>query len=382
MNKKLCFVMDSNPEFLGGVSIYVRNILLSIKKRGLDKKFQITCIYPAKKSESKTIEGVNYIGIKTFLPFPLNYYIYGRRVAKYLDKNRQDIINSHGLAGYFMKSFHKKNERIIHVYHGMIYNFYKTHFNRKNYLIKLGALTYMFLGYFLEKPPVKNAELIISIAKRCEKEVEELYGKPKKEKLIISGVDLSKFKLYKKEMARKKLGLKKNVIYFLYVGRGGPWRKGLDRAVKLVKSYTKFNNKIKLIVIGAEYNSCKEIIEKNKDTLVYLPSVNREKIPFYYSACNTFLCCSRYEGNPLVVGEALASKILVCCSKDIELETIKDNYNGILLSDFGEIDAQKINSILSDTYKLEQIKENGRKTMEKYSLERWSKEYIKELLHE
>jgi len=73
------------------------------------------------------------------------------------------------------------------------------------------------------------------------RQVQKLYGKKKDIKVIRTGVDLKNFKVRNKNKIKEKLNLDLNKTYGLYVGGGGYWTKGLDRAIKLAGEINKIN---------------------------------------------------------------------------------------------------------------------------------------------
>ena len=178
----------------------------------------------------------------------------------------------------------------------------------------------------------------------------------------------------------KKLGLKTDKIYGLYVGRGGYWRKGLDRAIKISKEIYAQDKNYRLIVIGADKIKAKRFIEEK--FVIYVEDGKREILPYYYNASDVFFCMSRYEGGAptLVTSEAMASGCLVVCSKDSEQEIIKDEENGLIIESFGKKSAEKVLKILEDKKKKEKIIKNSMKTIKEISLEKWGRKYLGVLL--
>jgi glycosyltransferase involved in cell wall biosynthesis len=242
-------------------------------------------------------------------------------------------------------------------------------------------LPLLIFGKIIEKPPIKKCDKIICVSDKVKNQIEELYGKRDNLVVIRTGVDVKDFKIRKKNEIRKKLNLEQDKIYSLYVGKGGYWTKGLDRTIKLGEEIYKLNNNFRLICIGPDYKKVKSIIE-NKEFVIFMENVPREKMPLYYSASDIFFCLSRYEGGAptLVVSEAMASGCLLVCSKDSEQEIISDGKNGLIVEKFNDEDAKSILEILKNKKKKEKIVQNEIITIKKLTLEKWGKEYIKELL--
>lgn len=376
---KVCFVNGTNPKFLGGISLYQKNLIDYIKST--DKQMNITWVYKSNKEEKYSKENVNYAGLKCGnIPF-IDDVIFNFKIKKYLNKNYFDAVNSHAIWGHWMKFYKRqKNQKIIHTYHGVTYPYYKVHLERFNLIKRIILSPLLLYGYLIEKPPIKNANEIICVSEKVKEEISETYKTSRKINVLRTGVDLKEFKLRNKEDTRKKLNLNKNKVYGLYVGKGGYWIKGLDRAIRLSEEIYKKNKNYQLIVIGADKKKVGRLI--NKKFVINLQDVPREKIPFYYNASDFLLFLSRYEGGAptLVVSEAMASGCLVVCSKDSKQEIIQDNKNGIILSNFNEKDAKKIINIVLDKIKKQNIINNSIKTIKELSIDKWGEEYNETIL--
>lgn len=374
---KICFVNGANPNFLGGISLYSKNFIKFLDKN----KFEITWIYKGNKNKIYSKEGIKYIELKITKKPIIEEFCFNKKVKKILDKEYFDIINSHAVWGSWMKNYSKKeNQKIIHTYHGVTYYFFKNHLKRfkglKRYLTKLLLL----YSKIIERPPIKKADKIICVSEKVKDQIEKLYGKNKKLTVIRTGVDNKEFKSMSREVARKKVSLEKKGIYGLYVGRGGFWTKGLDRAVNLARELNKLNKNFKLIVIGPDKGKVGNLLSES--FIISPKSVPRELVPTYYSSSDILFCMSRYEGGAptLVVSEGMQSGCLVVCSKDSNQEIINDSKNGIIIDHFNSEDAKKILKILKDKNKLKMIIKNSKKEIKNLSLEKWGKEYLKTLI--
>ncbi len=377
MIKKICFISD-NPSFLGGISLYTKNIIKYLKTK--NPSIELTWVFKGGENKKFYEKGINYVEFKIPKTFLLEEIIFNEKVKKFLKTNNFEIISSHALWGYWMKSYRKKRyQKLVHTYHGVTYNFYKNHLKRFNLLKKAFASFLLLYGFIIEKPPIKKADKIICVSGHVKKELERLYGLRDKMFVIRTGVDLNQFKKRSKKELYSKLGLDKDKFYGLYVGRGGFWTKGLDRAVNLSKEIHTREKNFRLLVIGPDYQKVKNLVDK--EFIIFPKDVPREKMPLYYSASEMFFCMSRYEGGAptLVVSEAMASKCLLICSKDSQQEIINDGVNGVIISSFKEDSAKKILSILKNKSKLNKIKKEGLKTINKISLENWGKEIVKKL---
>ncbi len=376
---KLCFV-GSNPNFNGGLTVLNKNLIDYIQLS--NKNIEISLIYRGAKNRNYNMNGVNYIEIKTPGIIFLEDILFNKKVSLFLKKKNFDIINSHGIWGYWMKFYKKRSDqKLIQTYHGVTYNFFKTHLKRFGIIKKIIFSPLLLFGYFLEKPPIKKADAIICVSERVKRELKILYNSKKNMEVLRTGVRLNEFKPRNKNPIREELKLEKNKIYGLYIGRGGFWRKGLDRAINLSQSIYEKEKNYKLMVIGADKSKVKHLI--NKKFVIFLENVPREKLKFYYNASDLFFCMSRYEGGApiLVVSEAMASGCLMVFSKDSEQEIIKDKNNGIIIENFDEKEVDKIIDVLKDKKIKEKIIKNSIKTIKEISLEIWGKRYLNILIN-
>lgn len=375
MKQKICFVNAVRPEFLGGISNYQNNLIKYLQSK--DKNQDISWIYKSNRHENYKKDGINYIGIKV-KKFPLiDDFIFNVKVRKFLKNNFFNIINSHAIWGYWMKKYKKNGiQTLIHTYHGVTYPYYKVHLQRFNFITRILMSPVLLYSYLIEKPPIKKADRIICVSEKVKDQVQNLYENVDKAFVIRTGVDLANFKARNKNLCRKELGLEKDKIYGLHVAKGGFWIKGLDRAVKLSEKIYEKNKNYRLIVIGPDYDKNKRFL--NKEFIISLEGMSREKLSLYNSASDIFFCLSRYEGGAptLVVSEAMASGCIVVCSEDSQQEIIHDKINGMIINQYGDKEAEEILKTINNTKTRDKIVENSLKSIKNLSLESWGKKYL------
>ena len=374
---KICFMtISSSPDFLGGYSLYHKNLIKYLKANCND--LDISWVYFGNKDNSYTKEGVKYFELKSN---KLQSFMFlGRSIllAKFFTKNYFDIINTVGGPWtFFYKK--KKGQRIIHAFHGTAYYFNKNHFKRFNFLQKI-LFSPLLLISWIQEIPHSEVDGIIYVSEKVKRQVEQLYGKKENVTVIRTGVDLRNFKSRNRNKIKEKLNLNKKNIYGLYVGRGGYWTKGLDRVIKISEGIYNLNKNYRLIVIGADLKKVGHLL--NKKFILYIEQGKREMMPYYYNSADVFFCMSRYEGGAptLVTSEAMASGCLVVCSKDSEQEIIEDEKNGLIVENFGKEAAEKVLKILEDKKKKENIIKNAMETIKELSLEKWGKKTMEVLL--
>ena len=362
--KKICFITNSPPDYLGGVSIFHKNLLNYLKTKDLD----ITWAYFGKENRKYSKDKINYVEIKKSkfqIPGVLNNF----KVRKFLSNNYFDVVFcTGGLWTWFY--FNPPSQKLIHVFHGTVYYFNKNHLKRFGLLKKIFFYPILFLSKLSEQPHYDRNE-IICVSNKVKKQVEDLYNEYKIN-VIRTGVDLNEFKPRDKNKIKWKLNLNGN-LYGLYVGGGGEYTKGLDRAIELSKEIYKLNTDYRLIIIGPDETKVKHLIDE--EFVIFLNNVPRDNIKYYYNACDLFFCMSRYEGGAptLVVSEAMASGCMVVCSRDSKQEIIKNNFNGLIISKFNKSDAKKILKNIGN----KKLIKNSLNKVKELSLESWAEKFLK-----
>lgn len=111
-------------------------------------------------------------------------------------------------------------------------------------------------------------------------------------------------------------------------------------------------------------------IQKTKSKVKLIDTVEHENIPKVFSNYSAFISCSKIEGSPKVILEAMSCELPVFALSNNGISNlIKNNYNGYLLSDKEElIDAIKLKSENLENLKI--IGKNAREyTKNNFSLE-------------
>ncbi|MBU2616364.1 MAG: glycosyltransferase family 4 protein [Nanoarchaeota archaeon] len=371
--KRIC-IISTTPEFLGGVSLYTQNIVSVLK---LKNAYEIFWVYQGEKNRVYEKKGVHFVEIKTKWKYPLSEIDFNNKVGKFLEQNDFDIINSHAIWGSWMNDYNKKkNQKIIHTYHGSTFHFFKNHLKGPGFKRKISSAFMVIFGLIIEKAPWKKADQVICVSNHLEKELEDLYGKRKGVTVLRTGVDLKKFEQEDRVKTRRKLGLKVNNKYGLYVGRGGFWTKGLDKVISLSKDIYRQDNNFRLLVLGADKNKVSHLIKE--DFVKVLPPIEREDMPDYYNSSDIFFSMSRCEGGAptMVTSEAMASGCLIVTDKEANQEIIEDGKNGIIVNRDYSKESKRILDILKNKRKLDQITRGSLKSVRRLGLEIWEKRYL------
>ena len=227
---------------------------------------------------------------------------------------KPDIIHTHaskaGLLGRIASLFYFKDVKVVHTYHGNVFEGYYNKFINKFILI-------------VERFLARNTDKIIAISKSQKNELINKYLICKEDKIeIVSlGFDLEKFTINQKEKRKEKrreLKINNNEILITIIGRVVKIKN--HRFFIDVFNYCKSNSKIplKALIVGdgpeldnlLEYTSKKDLIATYKhiesDYDIFFTSW-RDDIDYLLAASDIVTLTSINEGTPVSIIESMAS---------------------------------------------------------------------------
>jgi len=196
--------------------------------------------------------------------------------------------------------------------------------------------------------------------------VRELINKDSLE--IFPGVDTELFTRKNDSSFKKSLGLPDDGVVFIFVGRLIPI-KNIGFLLLGFYEAIKENNKIFLLIVGdgPERKKIERFLNTKrglKEKVKLCGYVNREIIPYYYSASDVFVICSNYESFSLVTLEAMSCELPIIATKVGFLpQIVKEFENGLLVENNNVL--QLKNAILKLANSLELRKEIGRRNRRK-----------------
>lgn len=199
--------------------------------------------------------------------------------------------------------------------------------------------------------------------------------------VIYNGVDFEPAGINKEE-ARKKIGIPGNII--LSSGRLVPW-KGFKMLVKIMPKLLEINQFFRLVIVGdgPDRKLLEAMIKNlNLDKRVYLAGrKSKEELMVYLTAADMFVLNSGYEGFSHQILEAMAIGVPVIASAiGGNKEVIKQGENGFLVrynDEFNLVEA--IKGLWQAPELRKQFVEEGRRTVQKFSVERMVEETIRAL---
>lgn len=148
-----------------------------------------------------------------------------------------------------------------------------------------------------------------------------------KERAVIvkNGIDTSvyRYRPYEREKLRNALGISKDEYVIGHVGRF-TYEKNQKFLIELVNEYVKYNDRIKLILVGDGDDFCKiKRMIRNYHLEAYVKMVGRtNEVDKYLQIFDVFVFPSLYEGLGTVAIEAQATGLPVIASSNVP-ETIK-----------------------------------------------------------
>ena len=227
-----------------------------------------------------------------------------KRVKKIFKENQYDVINIH--TRFFFSSFmglkmgKKFDIPVIHIEHGSGF------VEHENFFIKNIAKIYdLTLGKYV----LKNSDQVFGVSESVCRFAEKLGAR--KTEIIYNGIDLSFWskKNNKREVVRKKYGIKEKEAAFVFVGRLVNSKGGIN----LIETLSIIDNiDWKLLIVGEgpeKYNLKKLVKERHlEEKILFIGSLKAQEIKEILQSSDLFINPSlASEGMPTTILEASAS---------------------------------------------------------------------------
>jgi len=225
---------------------------------------------------------------------------------------------------------------------------------------KLGFLLPLYKKLFLKRD-LKNADKVICLSESYKKLLIKKYALEKNKLTVIPNGVKEEFFIKAKK--------KSNKINLLYVGRLSS-EKNIS---KLLEAVFLLKNTVTLDIVGdgTLRNELKEKTKKLKlKNVIFHGRKSGKDLLELYKKANIFLLASDFEGQPLVLLEAMATGTPIIAS---DVKGIRELVKGIGIlvnpptpKNF----AKKIGDLISDQNKIKELSKKGREKSKKYS---WDK---------
>lgn len=343
--------------------------------KGLDKKkYRIIAACP---DDGPYFQRLRDLGIEAInLPIRSLHLEVLLKLVRIVRKFKIGLIHSHGKgAGIYSRPVGAITRTpVIHTFHGIHYGAYNPLLKKFYFLIErfLASLTYKAIN--LSESEQKEG-LRLGIIDRG------------KSRVIYSGIDLNKFDNVKINLARerKKLGLQGRNIVVGNVARFN-FQKGHQYLIKAIPYVLKKHPRTKFLLVGdGELRGKMESLVEElgiKDNVIFTGF--RENVPKILKIMDIFILPSLWEGLPIVLLEAMASKKPIVATDVIgNKEVVVDGETGFLVpSKDPKKLAERIIALIENKPLRKKFGENGRRRVEEiYSLNRMVKE-TEEVYHE
>ncbi len=397
---KVVFASQSFYPLIGGVSTYLINLALGLKKHG-HEVIEIHLRPPFEESESE----VKGIGVYRVPREPLNREL----LEKYSQFKEAVYKECHGEGTGFkgkaeeipgFEAYKEINDvigrqvaellsgqpaEVVHVHDFQLLFLYK-------YIPRGIPLVFTWHIPFSKKIPKQLAEFLIQHMTGFDKVIFSTpeyikaaisLGLPKEKAELIYPITNTKlFKpLKEKEKYRKKYGIPVKSKIVLCVQRIDP-KSGHEQLLQAMPLVLKRIPSARLVFVGGEslsnkISNSREKYAKRVKALVkklglsrkviFLGNVEYEKMPEVYAAADVVALVSKQEGFGLAVTEGMACGKPVVGNRTTGIELqVEDGKNGFLVpvSDYKKT-AEAIEKILSDEMLAERMGKNSRKIVEK-----------------
>lgn len=376
----------------GGENVYVYELAKALGRLGWTIDVYTRWSYPKTARIAKMGENVRVIRLEAgpveFIPkeklFPyMQAYI--DSFCEYVSKNKLDYLLLHG--NYYLSSWaavqlgKKLKIPVVSTFH------------------TLGVVKHKALNSHDPSPKdridtelevMHGEDRLIATSTVMKDEIMEFYKiNPKKITVIPGGVNLKRFSSLPQHLARRILNINPNRIIVLYVGRMER-RKGIDTLLhamselgKMMPERRKF---LRCYIAGGEprhrwyrgeenpdkieRERLKKIVDELgiKDMVRFIGGMNRENLPYYYSAADITVVPSYYEPFGLVPLESMACGTPVVASNTGGLKyTIRDGKCGYLVPPRDhKLFAAKMYVLLENSTIRKHFRENGMERVKRF----------------
>jgi glycosyltransferase involved in cell wall biosynthesis len=263
--------------------------------------------------------------------------------------NNFDLIHTHTGSFAWASTFFRKKCKIITNIHQYLFPY------ESNFKIRI----YFAFERLLLKYASKKSDLTITIAEYIKQIIKERW-KLSNVKVIPNGINLKEFKYTIKKEEEFQFRM-------LYVGRLSN-QKGVS---KLIESIFLLKNKnIILDIVGdgeEEFRLKKLVLSKNIKNVIFHGRKSGKELLSFYNSANVFLLASDFEGQSLVLLEAMAIGIPIVASDVPGTHELIQNVGILVNPPTPEAFAEAIEKLIRNPKLRERLAKNGLKEVKKYS---------------
>ncbi len=223
--------------------------------------------------------------------------------------------------------------------------------------------------YFVDKFLQSWSRKIVAVSGAVKKSLVEHGIKEERIVVINNGIDIHKYQVNPDPSLRESLGIPKGFFVFLSIGRLIE-QKGMDI---LIEAFSKLSESSFLLIAGQgkEEKKLKKLAQnlKVKERINFLAI--RKDIPELLAASDAFVLASRYEGQGIVILEAMAaSRPIVVSDFDAVSDMITSGEEGLIVKRENPIELSfAMDKLMSDRNLRESLAQKARKKVENFSIQ-------------
>ena len=322
---KILHVINSIDSIYGGPSKYILDLVSSQNNMGVNGYI---CTTHERNYKIKISSNYKFIKDKIF-SFRVNLLKslrFSSGFKKFIDNNIRtyDIIHIHGLYR-FPTSYAAYKARALKLPYVI-----RPHGSLDPYLYKRSAYSLILKRlweYFFDFPNIRNSCAIHCTSNLEKKKINQLNIAPKAKLFVIQNFisDIFFTKRTKNLSFKKKIRFSNDDKIILFLGRIN-FKKGLDLLIPAFKKINNVFSNYKLLVVGPNNEKYLEkvilpLVKQNRleDSFKYLPAIYGKKLLQCYQESDLFVLPSYSENFGLTIFEAMALKVPVIVSDQVDL---------------------------------------------------------------
>jgi glycosyltransferase involved in cell wall biosynthesis len=168
----------------------------------------------------------------------------------------------------------------------------------------------LYLGRRIRRRTLSRADRFIASGRReRERLVRDFNVPPDKVTVILTPIDIERFKPIDRGAACRLAGLDPNRTYFLYIGRLSP-EKSVDALIRAFGKSLAADGKTDLLLVGdgPDRAQLERLAQETAPQRIQFPGwvSDGDELVSLYNAAACLVLCSATEGFPTVIGEAIA----------------------------------------------------------------------------
>jgi len=368
---KIGFFTDAYPPQINGVATTVEELRGSLVARD-HKVYIVVPSYPKYKDVCPDVLRLKSVKLWRNPELRVSYMFPDRILQKVLSLD-VDIV--HGFSGGATPSLGltlAKLKRKPYVFtYNTRWNKY-THYILKGKVIKPKAVEQMVKLY------CNVCDHIIAPAPYVKEELIS-FGVKKPITVIPNGVNIVKFKPFKNNDLKERLGLRESDKIALCVARLTK-EKSLDFLIKTFARHSKDNPDTYFVIAGdgpERANLQKLITSLNVDKKIFLLGmIPYNDIPQIYNGADVFIFASQTETEGMIVPEAMSSGLPVLAVRDRVFEQfIESGKDGFLVEKNEEVFNTHLEKLFNDDNLRTEMGKNARIKIEQFSLDEIAKRF-------